>query len=455
MPVMLGNDMHSMTSDQIQTVSELTQSIRGVLEVSFPFVTVTGEISNLRCPYSGHLYFTLKDATAQLKAVLFKPQQRYLACTPEDGMEVVCRGRISLYEARGEYQLIVDVLASKGAGALQLAFDLLKRKLTTEGLFAEERKKPLPLLPERIALITSPSGAAVHDFLSMAEKRCAAVPVEIIPVRVQGNGAMEDIIEAIALCNQRGQNDVIVLCRGGGSLEDLWTFNEEKLAWAIAGSRIPIVSAIGHEIDFTIADLVADLRAPTPTAAAEAVIPSRAQLDAQLHNLSNRLIKTVVDRLAFFRRTIEAHKKILGDPTSLLDQFRLTTDHALTALQFTFSSAIHQRQLALARLNQVLARHTPQQRLEYQRQGIQELHRRLIQAMLRQQERKRATFGERASLLHAISPLAVLGRGYSIVQQKNGDVVRSCTEVHLGENISITLAQGEIDCEVKKIISPA
>jgi len=443
--------MHSMTSGQIQTVSELTQSIRGVLEVSFPFVTVAGEISNLRCPYSGHLYFTLKDATAQLKAVLFKPQQRYLACIPEDGLEVVCRGRISLYEARGEYQLIVDVLASKGAGALQLAFDLLKRKLAAEGLFDGERKRPLPLLPGKITLITSPTGAAVHDFLTMAQKRCAAVPVEIIPVRVQGAGAMEDIIEAIALCNERGQSDVIVLCRGGGSLEDLWTFNEEKVARAIAGSRIPVVSAIGHEIDFTIADLVADLRAPTPTGAAEAVVPSRAQLDAQLHNLTNRLTKTVVDRLAALRRTIEGHRKILGDPTSLLDQFRLTTDHALAALQFAFSSVIHQRQLALARLNQMLARHTPQQRLEYQRQGIHELRRRLVQAMLSQQERKRAAFGEKASLLHAISPLAVLGRGYSIVQQKNGDIVRSSAEVQQGENISITLARGGIDCEVKKI----
>lgn len=439
-----------ISEQQIQTVSELTQSIRGVLEVSFPFVTVAGEISNLRCPYSGHLYFTLKDETAQIKALLFKPQQRYLACTPADGMEVVCRGRISLYEARGEYQLIVDILATKGAGALQLAFDLLKRKLADEGLFAEERKRPLPLLPERIALITSPSGAAIHDFLAMAEKRYAAIPVEIFPVRVQGAGAMEDIIEAIALCNERGKNDVIVLCRGGGSLEDLWTFNEERVARAIANSHIPIVSAIGHEIDFTIADLVADFRAPTPTAAAEAVIPSRDQLYAQLHNLSTRVTRTVIDRLAIFRRTIEAHRKILGDPTSLLDQFRLKTDHALASLQFAFSRTIHQRQLALARLNQILASHTPEQRLEYQRQRIHELRRRLTQAMSRQQERKQAAFARNAGLLHAISPLAVLGRGYSIVQQKNGDIIRSYTEVHLGKNISITLAQGGIDCEVKK-----
>lgn len=442
--------MHSIAKDHVQTVSELTQSIRGVLEVSFPFVTVAGEISNLRCPHSGHLYFTLKDETAQIKAVLFKPQQRYLPCTPADGMQVICRGRISLYEARGEYQLIVDVLAAQGAGALQLAFDLLKNKLAAEGLFAGERKRPLPLLPEKIALITSPSGAAVHDFLSMAKKRCAAVPVEIIPVRVQGSGAMEDIIKAIALCNQRGKNDVIILCRGGGSLEDLWTFNEEKLARAIADSSIPIVSAVGHEIDFTIADLVADLRAPTPTGAAEMLIPNRAQLHAQLHNLTTRLTKTVVDRLAAFRRIIEDHRKILGDPTSLLDQFRLTTDHALAALQFAFSSAIHQRQLALARLNQMLARHTPQQRLEYQRQGFHALRRRLIQAMLSQQERKRAAFGEKTNLLHAISPLAVLGRGYSIVQRENGDIVRSSAGVQQGENISITLAQGWIECVVRK-----
>ena len=288
----------------------------------------------------------------------------------------------------------------------------------------------------------------------MAKKRFAAVPVEIIPVRVQGAGAMEDIIEAITLCNERGENDVIVLCRGGGSLEDLWTFNEERLARAIAGSQIPIVSAIGHEIDFTIADLVADFRAPTPTAAAEAVVPNRVQLEIRLNNLRNRLARTVMDRLAVSRRTIEAHKRILGDPTSLLDQFRLTTDHALASLQFAFSSAIHQRQLALAGLNQILARHTPQQRLAYQRQEVHELSRRLGQAMLRQQERKRAALGKTASLLHAISPLAVLGRGYSIVRQKNGEVVRNSAEVHVGEEISLTLARGRIDCEVTKILPP-
>ncbi|MDH4331858.1 MAG: exodeoxyribonuclease VII large subunit [Desulfobulbaceae bacterium] len=443
--------MHStITRDQIQTVSELTRSIRGVLEVSFPFVTVAGEISNLRCPYSGHLYFTLKDESAQIKAVLFKPQQRYLACTPTDGLEVVCRGRISLYEARGEYQLIVDFLTTKGSGTLQLAFDLLKRKLADEGLFDGERKRSLPLLPEKIALITSPSGAAVHDFITMAEKRCAAIPIEIFPVRVQGAGSLEDIIEAITLCNQRGENDVIVLCRGGGSLEDLWTFNEEKLARAIAGSRVPIVSAIGHEVDFTIADLVADFRAPTPTGAAEALIPSRAQLHAQLHNLTTRLTKTVQDRLTFFRRAIEDHRKILGDPTSLLDQFRLTTDHALTSLHFAFSTSIHQRQLALARLSQILASHNPHKHLEYQNQWVHELRRRLTQAMLRQQERKRAALGKNAGLLHAISPLAVLGRGYSIVQRKNGNIVRNSAEVQIGETINLTLAQGGIDCEVKK-----
>lgn len=443
--------MTSMTSDQIQTVSELTQSIRGVLEVSFPFVTVAGEISNLRCPYSGHLYFTLKDENAQMKAVLFKPQQRYLDCTPKDGMAVICRGRISLYEARGEYQLIVDVLTTKGAGALQLAFELLKRKLAAEGLFAGERKRPLPRLPEKIALITSPTGAAVHDFLFMAQKRFASIPVEIIPVRVQGGEAADDIIEAITLCNTRRENDVIVICRGGGSLEDLSTFNEEKIARAIAGSHIPVVSAIGHEIDFTIADLVADFRAPTPTAAAEIVVPVRAQLEAQLQNLSSRLAKTVMERLAIYRRLIEAHIKVLGDPTSLLDQFRLSINHALASVHFSFFTAIYQRQLALARFSQLLASHTPQQRLEHQRQRAHELRRRLFQAMLSRQECQRTAFARNAAILHAVSPLAVLGRGYSIVQQKNGDVIRSCTEVRLGEAISITLAQGRIGCEVKQI----
>jgi len=441
--------MHTFSQDRIQTVGELTRSIRGVLEVQFPFVAVAGEISNLRCPLSGHLYFTLKDASAQIKAVLFKTQQRYLSKKPEDGLQVVCRGRVSLYEPRGEYQLIVDSMETRGTGNLQLAFEQLKQKLSQEGLFAQERKKPLPMLPEKISLITSPQGAALHDFLKIAGQRFPSLPIEIVPVRVQGAGALEDILDAIELCNKDTQSEVIVLCRGGGSLEDLWTFNEEKLAKAISQSRIPVVAAIGHEVDFTIADLVADFRAPTPSAAAEAIIPSRALLHKQVKDSAFRLSKTMNMRLHALKLGIEANKKILGDPSFMLDHFRLATDHASAALQYTFSAKKYKKELALAKLASMLTRHNPEQRLEHQQHWVSEAKKQLIKAMALVLSSKKSRFTNNVGVFDAVSPLAVLARGYSIARhKKSGKVIRSFREVHAGENVSVILHEGTIDCEV-------
>jgi len=436
-------------ADRIQTVSELTGSLRRVLESEFPFVSVVGEISNLRRPFSGHLYFTLKDATAQIKAVLFKTQQRYLACNPADGMEIICRGRISLYEPRGEYQLVIDALEERGTGSLQLAFVQLKEKLAREGLFAVERKKPLPLLPERVSLITSPQGAALHDFLKIAGQRFASLPIEIVPVKVQGSGAAEDVVEAIRLCNGRGWSDVIVLCRGGGSIEDLWTFNEEKVARAMAESRIPIVSAIGHESDFTIADFVADFRAPTPTAAAEAVIPDRGLLLAGLQRTTNRLTFSLLGKLADLRQAIRTSRRVLGDPTSLLDHFRLATDHSLAALQFALQTGMQERRLQLEKTHHLLTRHSPEQRLAQQRHLVRDLRRRLGRAMDSCLERNRGKFAKQAGLLNAVSPLAVLGRGYAIVRRSpDGKVVRCSSDVEVGGNVTVTLRQGELLCRV-------
>ena len=257
-----------MNTSRIFTVTEINDSIRGILEVQFPFVSVAGEISNLRQPLSGHCYFTLKDDKAQIRAVLFKMQQRYLSAMPADGQMVICHGRISVYEARGEYQLIVDTIDFHGTGIMQLEFERLKQKLAAEGLFDEETKKQLPYLPEHITLVTSPKGAAVHDFIRIAQSRCPLTKIAVFPVSVQGDAAAGEISRAIAAINKHLKTDIIVLCRGGGSLEDLWAFNEEKVARAIDASTIPVVSAVGHEIDYTIADFVADLRAPTPSGAA-------------------------------------------------------------------------------------------------------------------------------------------------------------------------------------------
>ena len=282
-----------MSNSRIFTVSEINDSIRGILEVQFPFVSVAGEISNLRQPLSGHCYFTLKDERTQIRAVLFKMQQRYLSSKPADGQMVICHGRISVYEARGEYQLIVDTIDLHGTGIMQLEFEKLKHKLAAEGLFDQDVKTQLPFLPEHITLVTSPKGAAVHDFIRIAQARCPTTKIAVFPVSVQGNQAAGEISRAITAINNHLSTDIIVLCRGGGSLEDLWTFNEEKVARAIAGSTIPIVSAIGHEIDYTIADFVADLRAPTPSGAAEMLLPETQALKSQINELQNRQFRSM------------------------------------------------------------------------------------------------------------------------------------------------------------------
>ncbi|RPH38632.1 MAG: exodeoxyribonuclease VII large subunit, partial [Desulfobulbaceae bacterium] len=276
-------------NQEILTVSQATQSIKYLLEDSFRFIHVRGEISNLKIPYSGHQYFILKDSSAQLRAVLFKTQERYLSRPLADGQQVLCHGRISVYEQRGEYQLIIDIVENLGSGELQIKFEKLKKKLADEGLFAGSRKKPLPPFPEKIILLTSPSGAAVHDFLTVWHNRRSSVAIQILPVRVQGKGAGEEIAAALDLANNKLTADMIVLCRGGGSIEDLWAFNEECVARAIARSAIPVVTGIGHEIDFTIADFCADLRAPTPTGAAERIIPDTLLLRRQIADREKQL----------------------------------------------------------------------------------------------------------------------------------------------------------------------
>ena len=303
----------------IQSVSELTRSIRGLLETQFSFVTVTGEISNMRRPYSGHLYFTLKDADAQIRVVLFKNQQKYLNAPLQDGEQVICRGRVSVYEPRGEYQIIADFVENQGRGTLQIAFDRLKKRLDAEGLFRSERKKALPFLPEKIFLLTSPSGAALFDFLGMAESRFPGVPIVIFPVRVQGDGAAQEISQAITLLNRHEKSGVIVLCRGGGSLEDLWAFNEEQVAYAISASLLPVVSAVGHEVDFTIADFVADHRSPTPTAAAKDVLPDGRALRQHIEVLQTTLTKSMARKIATMRQKIKIEQHRLGDPASRIN----------------------------------------------------------------------------------------------------------------------------------------
>ena len=448
--------MLELQTPRILTVTELTRSIRGILETELPFVTVCGEISNLRQPYSGHLYFTLKDNSAQLKGVLFKQQQKYLRQLPEDGQQVICRGRISVYEARGEYQLIIDYLERLGTGELQIAFENLKQKLAEEGLFDQDHKKEVPAFPARIALVTSPKGAAVFDFLKVARHRFPSQPIEIFPVRVQGKESAPEICDGLATLNQRKQSDVIVLCRGGGSIEDLWPFNEESVARAIYGSAIPVVSAIGHEIDFTIADFVADLRTPTPTAAAEAIVPNRQILREHIQRLKQLLARTISQTIREKRHLINIQQRMLGDPRSLITHNLLHLDNVYSSLVHGYRRHLYTLSMQLGSLSGKLHKFNPVQQLTYKQQWTRELTRRLQSVMLQHLDKKVNRLTAATTLLEAISPLGVLGRGYAVVRSGHkekppGELIRSTRQVTVGKDLEVILQEGKLGCKVTEI----
>jgi exodeoxyribonuclease VII large subunit len=422
------------------------------METEFPFVTVKGEISNLRTPFSGHSYFVLKDQSSQLKAVIFKGQQRYLEEEPENGRQVICRGRISVYEPRGEYQLIVDFIDFHGTGVLQLAFERLKNELAAAGLFAAEHKKQLPFLPAKICLITSPQGAAVHDFLKIAATRFP-IPIEIMPVAVQGENAAAEIAQALEMINDQQRAEVIVICRGGGSIEDLWAFNEEKTARAIFASAIPVVTAIGHEIDFTIADYVADQRAATPTAAAEIVLPDRLALLHKLEITEKRLIRAVNQLLNDRQQQVKMYCRLLGDPSLLLDHFRLKIDNSQMVMTQSLNRELHLRQKQLTSLTGKLMAHNPAGHLSHQQQKIAELSRKLKLTMLMQLEKKRSRLTRTVTLLEAVNPLSVLGRGYALVRSDHDKkIISDSKQVRKGEKINILLNKGKLESEITKII---
>ena len=448
--------MLDLSTPRILTVTELTRSIRGILETEFPFVTVTGEISNLRQPYSGHLYCTLKDEDSQLKAVLFKTQQKYIRELPGEGQQVICRGRISVYEPRGEYQLIIDYIERLGTGELQIAFENLKLKLARKGLFDQEPKKEIPRFPSRVALVTSPEGAALYDFLKVALQRFPSQPIEIYPVRVQGKEAAPEICEALAALNKIKRCDVIVLCRGGGSIEDLWPFNEESVARAIYQSDIPVVSAIGHEIDFTIADFVADLRTPTPTAAAEAVVPNKQVLAEHIQRLTLILSKTVLQSIREKRHQIRLQQRMLGDPRSLISHFFMYLDNVYSSMMHAYKSFLYRRTMELESLSGRLHKLSPVQQLSYKQQWTREISRRLQSMMLQDLQKKRDRLTAATTLLDAMSPLGVLGRGYAVVrsgpqEKPPGQLIRTCKQVAVGKNLEVILQEGKIGCEVTEI----
>ncbi len=444
----------------ILTVSQISRSIRNLLEGEFRFVRVSGEISNLSRPFSGHSYFTLKDEGAQLRAVLFKGQQRFLAKDIRDGLQVICHGRISVYEPRGDYQLIVDTIDFQGAGLLQLQFEELKKRLAAEGLFNEERKKEIPPFPKHITLITSPTGAAVHDFLNIWRKRGWGATIQIFPVRVQGKEAAEEIAKAIVRVNKQLDTDIIVLCRGGGSLEDLWAFNEECVARAIAESTVPIVAAIGHEVDFTIADFCADLRAPTPTGAAEQIIPDLALLQKDIFLLKRDLIALLLKKIDGYSRQVSQSRRLLGDLGMTLSHFTLQIDHNTSRLTHSMERILQQQTLDFERVMARLQHQSPVNRMTIQRQRLHYAAEKLIQGIQALLKQKSAALSTQAALLDTVSPLATLARGYAIVRRKNSeqnkeDIITRSSQVHPGEEIEILLHSGRLECKIDRAINPS
>lgn len=389
---MLNNNM------PILTVTRLAALLKDVVEENFTQVLVEGEISNFTVPASGHFYFSLKDEGAQMRAVMFRSQARLLAFRPENGMRVVLSGRVSLYAQRGEVQLVVDTIEPRGVGSLQVAYEQLKKKLAAEGLFADERKRPLPVFPRTVGVVTSATGAAIHDIINVLRRRCAGVRLLLRPVRVQGDGAAAEIAEAIADHNRLGAADVLIVGRGGGSLEDLWAFNEEVVARAIHSSAIPVISAVGHEVDTTIADFVADLRAPTPSAAAELVAKSRLELEGHLDHLTQRLAGQMQSRLDLLGERVQGLRRRLRSPRQQLQLWQ-------------------QRQADLAR--------------------------RLERAMDRRQQDAQGRLATAAGRLDLLSPLRTLERGYSIVfSEKTGKAVLDATTLDAGDRLQLRFARG-------------
>jgi len=437
---------------KVWSVSELTTRIRDLLVSEFADVWVEGEVSNCHEAQSGHLYFTLKDARAQVRCVCFRNQFRLLKFRPEDGLKVTVRGSISVYEARGEYQIYVEHIEPVGLGALQLAFEQLKKRLEAEGLFDPARKKPLPVLPRRIGLVTSPRGAAVRDVVRILRRRFPNVHLILFPVRVQGDGAARDIVEAIQFFSRRQIVDVILLVRGGGSLEDLWAFNEESVARAIAVATIPIISGVGHETDFTIADFVADVRASTPSAAAEIVLRTRQEFDRHVAQLRQKMSDQVRYLLLGQRHRLQelATHRGFRRLEELVRQYRQQADEFIARLAQALRGRLEQagRRFTVAQTRiasfdlrgRIAALRV---RLE-QRSG--ELHSRIERFLVAKRQRL-----ERLMLqLDERSPLRVLERGYAIVYDAAGKVVRAAEQIAIGDEVAVQLARGRLAAEVKR-----
>ncbi|WP_405051598.1 exodeoxyribonuclease VII large subunit [Stenotrophomonas pigmentata] len=444
-----------MTSNNdILTPNQLNTLARDLLESTFPMVWVEGELGSVSRPASGHLYFTLKDARAQVRAAMFKPKSQWLKFLPREGMRVLVRGRLTLYEARGDYQLILDHMEEAGEGALRRAYDELKARLEAEGLFDPARKRPMPAHVRRLAVITSPSGAAVRDVLSVLERRFPMLEVELLPSLVQGATAAPQITSLLRQADASGRYDVILLTRGGGSLEDLWAFNDEQLTRAVAASNTPVVSAVGHETDFSLTDFAADLRAPTPSVAAELLVPDQRDLALRVRRLAQRLNQLQVHAMsqAMQRADRAALRLQAHSPQARLTLLEHRQQTAFTRLQSQWRQQLERRSARLAHAAAVLRSTQPQRRLDALAAKLAALAPRANVAMGRQLQRDTLRLQGLARSLEAVSPLATVARGYSILTRaEDGALVRSADQVQPGEPLRARLAEGELEVRVERI----
>ena len=438
--------MATTATRDVLTPTQLNTLARDLLEGAFPVVWVEGELGNLSRPGSGHLYFTLKDARAQVRCAMFKPKSQWLNFVPREGLRVLARGRLTLYEARGDYQLVADSLEEAGEGALRRAFEELKAKLAAEGLFAAERKRPLPAYVRRLGVITSPTGAAVRDVLSVLARRFPLVEVDVLPVQVQGEAAPAQIVAMLQRAGRSERYDALLLARGGGSLEDLWAFNDERVVRAIAAAPVPVVSAIGHETDFSLSDFVADLRAPTPSVAAELLVPARHDLRVRVQGLQRRLHALLAQRLRqdaqrADRAAIRLHAQ---RPQARLELLCRRQAEAQRRLDAAWRRLLEQRRAKLRHAEAVLRSMQPERRLALLRQRLAALATRPQAALARRLQHDALRLRGLARALETVSPLATVARGYAILQRPDGHVVRSVGEVAPGDRLVARLPDGRL-----------
>lgn len=437
---------------RVLSVAELTASLRGVIESSFADVWVEGELSNARVWTTGHLYFTLKDSSAQIKGVMFRSAMRYLRFAPDDGLHVVVRGRLSVYDPKGEYQIVAEHMEPRGHGALQLAFEQLKKRLAAEGLFDDRRKRALPALPRRIGVVTSIDGAALRDIIRVLRRRYPNAHIVIAPTRVQGEGAAADIAHAVRVVGRVEGVDVIIVGRGGGSLEDLWAFNEEPVARAIAAAPVPVISAVGHETDFTIADFVADLRAPTPSAAAELVVRRKDEFYGHIDRLTGRLDGAAVGRLRRLQgrvHALEARPSFAGFAGRVAMRGRHVAELG-ASLRQALAASISRRSRRHDLLRRALDQYDPRHRLAAVRTRLTVQEGRLRAALRSHVYAADARFRATTARLEGLSPLGVLARGYAVCWDADREhVLRDASAIDVGDEVRVTLERGELRCEVK------